>query len=1188
MEDNNLPPTQPVSPAATDTLDGTSQSVASYSLPAKSYPVENLEVHTEGTGSARVGTVASGLRSVPFSRRRAMVVSLVITLLVLLATAAVSILFVRDRRTDPSSSQLSVPSQDISLDQDVQTALPELQGTKDALLVNGDLIARGTLKVVSGAFVSSLGSQTLSVNRTITLPDASGIVCLDVNNCNFATLAQLNQAQAQTQILAGGGGVTNLNGLSGVISVQGSLNRVTVATGNGIITLSTPQDLDANANVQFGSLTLGTGLTVASGGTGSSTLTANGLLLGNGTSPIGAVVAAGAGQCLVSTAGAPAFQACPGGGGGGVTSLNSLTGALTLQGTANQINVVSGGSTITLSTPQNIATTSSPTFAGLTSPTLQSTGALQLISTSSSDLTLTSARDIFLSAGPGRLISLTNFLRSTASIDIDGLAVIGPGNTLAGSVTSSGNTLVVTDTFAGSDDCTFGCAAISAYAEKGSASAIFMDAFRGQIKVGDGQSLNTGTGLFVEGSVVGAGATLTSNYGVYVASQTVGTNDYGLYVQHADTYGLWIDSGATRLDGTLEVQALGSADSATYLCHNSSNQLATCSGAAAGAAFVQGGNSFGAVGTLGTNDANSLQLETNNVTRLTLDTSGNATLTGNLTVQGVGISNFSGSADIAGTLAAGDSATIGGLPVALTANETFTGSDSCGLGCYGTSLVGTANGVTAGGVGALVANVVTAAAPFTLPQAAAISIFNPTVGSGSSITNNAGLSIANQTAGTAIDYGIYVQGADTYALFVDAGATRLDGTLEVQTLGATDTATYLCRNSSNQLAACSTGSGAAFVQDGNDFGGTGTLGLISNDTLNVITNSVTRLSVTGAGATTITAGTTGNPVALTVNNSTSTGNILVLQDNGGDVLTVADGGNVTSTADLAVNGGDITSTATNLNINSSAGSGNVVLQTNGVSRLTVSTSAVTSTLPFLGPNGSTSAPTYSFSGDTNTGMYWADPTDGDQIGFSVGGSNVVTIGADPGASPFATGNLRIASNDISVTEQFEILSEGAEDLDVGIGRGAAIFINEANTGGEFRVFSDGTEIFTLSEGGELRTDLTMEGGTVAFLQGFLRLGVEQLSRTDGQEITPGSSFIELTCATGGGCTLTMDEDNPVRGQTVRIINVGTNTVTINDAAGSTELAGNWATAGQWDSLEMIYVEGDGTGGRWVELTRSDN
>lgn len=51
---------------------------------------------------------------------------------------------------------------------------------------------------------------------------------------------------------------------------------------------------------------------------------------------------------------------------GGVTSLNGLTGALTLQGTQNQINVTSEGSTITLGLPQDIHANAVPVFGGLT------------------------------------------------------------------------------------------------------------------------------------------------------------------------------------------------------------------------------------------------------------------------------------------------------------------------------------------------------------------------------------------------------------------------------------------------------------------------------------------------------------------------------------------------------------------------------------------------------------------------------------------------------------------------------------------------------------------------------------------------------------------------------------------------------------------------------------------------------
>ena len=52
-------------------------------------------------------------------------------------------------------------------------------------------------------------------------------------------------------------------------------------------------------------------------------------------------------------------------------------------------------------------------------------------------------------------------------------------------------------------------------------------------------------------------------------------------------------------------------------------------------AFVQGGNSFGTTATLGTNDANSLVLETNNTPRVTIDSNGRTTFYGGITHSGI-------------------------------------------------------------------------------------------------------------------------------------------------------------------------------------------------------------------------------------------------------------------------------------------------------------------------------------------------------------------------------------------------------------------------------------------------------------------------------------------------------------------------------------------------------------------------
>ena len=61
---------------------------------------------------------------------------------------------------------------------------------------------------------------------------------------------------------------------------------------------------------------------------------------------------------------------------GGISSLNSLTGALNIVGTTNEITVTPSGTSITLATPQAIATTSNVTFNNVTA-----TGSNSFIST---------------------------------------------------------------------------------------------------------------------------------------------------------------------------------------------------------------------------------------------------------------------------------------------------------------------------------------------------------------------------------------------------------------------------------------------------------------------------------------------------------------------------------------------------------------------------------------------------------------------------------------------------------------------------------------------------------------------------------------------------------------------------------------------------------------------------------------
>lgn len=138
--------------------------------------------------------------------------------------------------------------------------------------------------------------------------------------------------------------------------------------------------------------------------------------------------------------------------------------------------------------------------------------------------------------------------------------------------------------------------------------------------------------LTVSGNSTFSGTT-TFNNNVSV----VGANPFSVGTGASTLGGSLNVSGAAAFGSTLSVSGLstfsllGVADTATALCRNTSGQLAACNTTGTGAAFVQGGNSFGAIATLGTNDAFDLQLETGGTTRLTIQNS-----TGNVGIGNTG------------------------------------------------------------------------------------------------------------------------------------------------------------------------------------------------------------------------------------------------------------------------------------------------------------------------------------------------------------------------------------------------------------------------------------------------------------------------------------------------------------------------------------------------------------------------
>ena len=158
---------------------------------------------------------------------------------------------------------------------------------------------------------------------------------------------------------------------SGAASLQGSLS----VTGSSVLGAT-------NAS----SLLLSSALGVSSGGTGRSSFNANEIVIGQGSGALSTIANGVPGLCLISTAGAPSFQTCPGGAGSaGVGSLNGQTGDLTIANSsvlgstitidsatttsrglasfnATNLSVTNGN----VNTIQDIAVSAAPTFGGLT------------------------------------------------------------------------------------------------------------------------------------------------------------------------------------------------------------------------------------------------------------------------------------------------------------------------------------------------------------------------------------------------------------------------------------------------------------------------------------------------------------------------------------------------------------------------------------------------------------------------------------------------------------------------------------------------------------------------------------------------------------------------------------------------------------------------------------------------------
>ncbi len=216
-----------------------------------------------------------------------------------------------------------------------------INGGGNTLTLTGSASLNQSLLTTSSPTFAGITTGNTTINGTLALQDSSAtyhtILQGGAQVADVTYTLPTAQAGGSNYVLANDGtGTLSWQAVAGVGGVSGTGTTDYVTYWTGTSTLGSEQYLN-----------------VSRGGTGlAGTTAANGaLLIGNGTGYSLATLTAGTGVSVTN-------------GAGSITIAN--TGVTSLAGTTNQVIASASTGAITLSLPQDIATTSSPTFAGLT------------------------------------------------------------------------------------------------------------------------------------------------------------------------------------------------------------------------------------------------------------------------------------------------------------------------------------------------------------------------------------------------------------------------------------------------------------------------------------------------------------------------------------------------------------------------------------------------------------------------------------------------------------------------------------------------------------------------------------------------------------------------------------------------------------------------------------------------------
>lgn len=206
-----------------------------------------------------------------------------VVIFIMILTGGV-LIFNKTEKTVVHTPVTNVPEQSLSL-LDSQTAdtLKGLQPQDNAkrLIINADLVTMSSISIYDGVNLGKVTLGQLDKDQVYTLPNSSGVICLDSNNCGFADQNNVVSSIGGLKGVIGIGGnlslqgniliassaapgiTTTLNGRSGDITLQGTANGVQVSASGNVVTLTTAQDINTSSSPSFQTVTLTTAGTQA-------------------------------------------------------------------------------------------------------------------------------------------------------------------------------------------------------------------------------------------------------------------------------------------------------------------------------------------------------------------------------------------------------------------------------------------------------------------------------------------------------------------------------------------------------------------------------------------------------------------------------------------------------------------------------------------------------------------------------------------------------------------------------------------------------------------------------------------------------------------------------------------------------------------------------------------------------------